>query len=375
MNETKKIIFIHRRLFHQRPPVISVVEYLIQLGYHPHVITAGINQHYQDEFKEKGITYSVIPFQVTGNIISNAMKGFLWGLKAQREIDKLAKEKDVVLWIEGNYTFDSLGARFINKYSHILQHQELPNILIPKGKYTMNILRKIMPTAIANLAPEYNRSWIYTCLLGLHTPPFVLPNKPAFVPTKEQLSLLGEKFEKTMGLIGNRKVVLYQGILSDGRNLSNFVEAAKKLDPKEFVTVLLGKKTSLVEYYKKINPNLIHIDYIAAPDYLYITSIAYIGIVTYAACSLNRAYCAPNKIYEYGAFGVPMIGNDIPGLRYTIAAFQCGMVCDENSVESIYNAMKYICENHDVFSRNARLLYDSVDNKSIIKQVVNCINT
>lgn len=375
MSANKTIIFIHRRYFHQRPPVISVVEYLTQLGCKPHVITAGINPHFEETFKQKGITCSVIPFQVSNNIIFNAIKGFIWGIKARREVKKLAEGKDVVLWIEGNYTFDSLTTEFINKYPHVLQVQELPDILIPKGKYTMKTLGKIMPTAIANLTPEYNRAWILYCLLQLPVPPLVLPNKPAFIPTKEELQLLGEKFIEFNKTVGNRKIILYQGILSDGRNLESFVRAAKEFDQDKFVTVLLGEKTSLVDRYKEIDQNLIHIDFVPAPDYLYITSRAYMGIVSYDSTTLNRAYCAPNKIYEYGAFGVPMIGNDIPGLRYSIALSNCGVVCDDRSVESILNGMQQIHANYEAFSKNAHCLYDSLDNKATIKRVIHLINS
>lgn len=68
------------------------------------------------------------------------------------------------------------------------------------------------------------------------------------------------------------------------------------------------------EIYDKV----IHIDSIPAPLHLEITSHATIGVVFYSDETLNKAFCAPNKIYEYSGFGIPAIANCIPGLINTI---------------------------------------------------------
>ena len=41
--------------------------------------------------------------------------------------------------------------------------------------------------------------------------------------------------------------------------------------------------------------------------------------------SLNRAFCAPNKIYEYSGLRIPAIGNEVPGLVNTIGAAKAGV--------------------------------------------------
>ena len=193
---------------------------------------------------------------------------------------------------------------------------------------------------------------------------------PSTIFDKTKLKELAIKYENYGKIIGNRKVILYQGILSAERNLDNFIRATSELDPERYVTVLVGRKTKFVERYKAINPNLIHVDFIPAPDYLYFTSFAHIGIVTYKADSLNTMYCAPNKLFEYGAYGVPMLGNDIAGLKYTIEFCGCGLVCDENSVDSIKASIQRIEDNYQQFSKRAREYYNSVDNKMIIKKIV-----
>lgn len=366
-----KIIIIHRRNFQERPPVISVYSHLIKLGHNPILITAGINDNYRELLRNNKTQYHVVPFSIKSNQIRNIVNGFLWGRKVRRLIKELAGDKQVLLWIEGNYTFDNLTASFINKYPHILQHQELfRNPMSNKGRYTMHTLKRVMPSALVNIAPEYNRSCIYQALFSLKEKPVVLPNKPSFLLSEEEINNLMPKYADFMRLIGDRKIILYQGILSKERNLENFIRATSELDNTKYVTVLLGKKTPLVDEYKALNVNLIHIDYIPAPDYLFFTSKAYIGIVTYLPDSLNSMYCAPNKLFEYGAYGVPMLGNNIAGLKYTIEFNGCGVVCDENSVEDIRKSIERIICNYSDFSSRAKLYYQSTNNLEIVKQII-----
>lgn len=368
-----RIVFVHRRRFHERPPVINVIQYLTDMGHQPYLLTTDVNEYYKEWLGNRGVESFIIPFNITKNSIKNAINGFKWGVKSRSVINRISQKEPIVLWVEGNYTFYSLTARFINKFPHVLQHQELFNMMTSKGRYMMKLLAKIMPSAVVNIAPEYNRSCIYSALLKLKQQPVLLPNKPVFFPSKVDLENLGKKYNNLLCKTNGRKIILYQGILSKERNLGAFMEALLCLDVSQYVVVLLGRKTELVEQYKKINPDIIHIDYIPAPDYLYITSRAYIGIVTYVRTELNTMYCAPNKIFEYGAYGIPMIGNDIPGLRYTIKENKMGDVCDETSVNDIKRALKYVVDHYDECSMNALKYFNSVDNKKTMESVVDTL--
>lgn len=52
--------------------------------------------------------------------------------------------------------------------------------------------------------------------------------------------------------------------------------------------------------------------------------MASIGVMSYSphqkthAGVVNALYCAPNKIFEYGKYGKPMIANDVPALKYIL---------------------------------------------------------
>lgn len=365
-----QIIYIHRREVHKRPPVITALDNIYACGQKTILITTDINNQIRDRLKEKTKQIIVIPFKISRYFWINAFSSMLWGIKAKRIIRKIASKEGSVLWIEGNQAIDSLGAKFINKYNHILQLQEMFEFRDIKGRHLMRTLKKVMPTAIACTSPEYNRSQIFRATFLLKTAPYVMYNKASFFPSAEELKILAEKYTDITEKINGRKVILYQGALNANRDLGNFVKATAQLNSTEYVTVLLGDNSSLIQEYQKINPDLIFIPYIPAPDYLYITSLAYIGVLSYAPIGINLIYCAPNKIFEYGAFGIPMLGNDLPGLRYTVEAGNMGKLCDYDNQDSVLVAIEDINRNYVTYSKNAKDYYDSIDNVEVVKAIL-----
>ena len=116
--------------------------------------------------------------------------------------------------------------------------------------------------------------------------------------------------------------------------------------------------------------------YITAPYHLEVTSHAFVGILIYTpvynifTSPLNSIYCAPNKIYEFSQFGIPMIGNNIPGLKYTIDYHKMGICVDKLDIESFGYAIKDIVDNFNTYSKNALDFNESDDKSKIIRQAI-----
>ena len=153
-------------------------------------------------------------------------------------------------------------------------------------------------------------------------------------------------------------------MIFEERDLSNFIRAIKELGS-EYKLVLLGKDRDMLRKYRQIDDSLIHIEFIPAPDYLLFTSMCHMGIVTYDPGTLNTAYCAPNKIFEYAAFGKPMIANKIPGLK-VLSESGAGETIDENDISSIKEAILSIDRNYDKYRSAAFDFFNSTDNERII---------
>lgn len=352
------IIYIHKDLFHKRSPVISTVLTIKELGHDVTLITEGISEYWKDELSTKGINYYEIKSNKTNIAISKILSYKLFKYKAYKIIDSLY-DRNTLLWIEGAQTIFALG-RKLNDYKFNLQIQELHE----KFPWQLKAISKVINNAKNVFMPEYNRACIYQCWFKLQKRPIVLPNKPYFIPNHNQLLILQKKYSKELELFKSKKIILYQGHIHKERDLTPFIRAINQLDD-DYRLVLLGQDHDMFNSYQKVSNKVVHIDYITAPDYLVFTSACYIGIVSYDPLQLNTAFCAPNKIYELGAFSKPIIGNDIPGLR-TILDNKAGILVEDDEF-SIINGFKAIEQNYLLYSEGSKHLFDRIDTKEIIK--------
>jgi glycosyltransferase involved in cell wall biosynthesis len=254
--------------------------------------------------------------------------------------------------------------------------------IINKEKYILNIyelyaripwyyffwfrktLKSIAQSAHSVIVPEVNRANILRVWFNLKKTPYVIPNKPINHPLKRKLPIE----EKYMEIMNHDKIILYQGILATQRNLDVICESASQLA--DFRFVLMGRKTVYAEYLLKKYSNVYHIDFITPPKHLHITSHCYIGIVTYDYVSLNTIYCAPNKIWEYAGFSIPMLANGVPGLVNTVGKYDAGCCIDTDDIGAIIKAIRQIDESYSGFQDGAKKLFESVDVRTSLNEIV-----
>ena len=161
-------------------------------------------------------------------------------------------------------------------------------------------------------------------------------------------------------MLDDKKVILYQGYIQRNRNLDKICEACSNDD--DYKVVLMGKGDEGYLSELKANfPNILHIPFVNPPEHLTITSYAYIAIVKYDYKSLNMIFCAPNKTWEYTGFGIPVLGNEIPGLENTIGKFKAGICTNLDDVDCVKKAISQISNNYDEYSKNAKLYFNSFD--------------
>ena len=171
----------------------------------------------------------------------------------------------------------------------------------------------------------------------------------------------------------DKKIILYQGQIYKERDLTSIAKAMNLIS-NDFLLLLLGNdKDGSLKKLSSINSNFIHIPFVDPPDHLLITSHAYIGIATYDDSSLNNVFCAPNKIYEYSGFGIPMLCRDIPGLKYTVEKSNSGICVDTNDSNAIVNAINRIDKNYEEFSRNANAFYDDTNMENNFNNVIDIL--
>jgi hypothetical protein len=167
--------------------------------------------------------------------------------------------------------------------------------------------------------------------------------------------------------LSSRKNILYQGHLHKERDLSALVQVARRLDG--FNIVLMGKDHGMLSTYTDLNHNIIHIPFLSPPLHLNVTSWAHVGVVAYDTASLNTIYCAPNKIWEFSGFGVPILGSRNLGLKYTIGAFGAGELVDFSCENSVVAGLDAIERDYDSKRAACLAFYDSVCVSNIVAQL------
>lgn len=225
---------------------------------------------------------------------------------------------------------------------------------------------------------EYNRAHILKAEHDIEDLPFVMPNKPFAHPRNKSLSCaevleLRPILESWKG----KRVFLYQGVLqNDRQELFAMIDALCAGLP-DCVIAVMGKSNSSVERLSRKYKNFCHVPFVLPPKHLVVTSYADIGLAyykggaIYGLSPLNPVYCAPNKIFEYAGFGIPMICNDVPGLKYSVGDAGAAICLSILNQQSVVDAAKKMLDDYDTYSHAATKYFDSVDVEQISMDILN----
>ena len=121
---------------------------------------------------------------------------------------------------------------------------------------------------------------------------------------------------------------------------------------------------------------IVFLPFLPPPLHLEITKLAHIGILVYIVNgvpinhAINVLYCAPNKLYEYSKFGIPMIANDLPALNMVFSQNKAGVCLQTLSAEEISRAILEIDYDYDAYSKASNQLYSSIDMVDLVKTIL-----
>lgn len=358
------------------PPVISLINIFNHLKIQTTLITT------KSMFDVSGLEYVtiehiLIDYEEINNPVVKAcllpiIRKKTWSLIEKHYAD------DSVIWSISNLSLKYLGNR-IKKYRHVLHLLELSEDLrfykrIPFFKLDAH---SIAENAKAVVVPEYNRAHITQAWWQLSKTPSIFSNKPYLT---QELSRNAEvtdaKATEILEKLTNKKIILYQGIISPERPLDKLIKAVDSMGKDYAFVVMSGG----MDIYKDLSvSNYYYIPFVRPPKHLEITSRAYIGVLSYFPTRtsgysvLNSIYCAPNKTYEFGLFGIPMLGNNIPGLKYLFDTENCGVCLDSFEQHDICKAIRKIEENYEMYSRGAKAFYTKTDSEAEVKNILNKI--
>ena len=364
----KKVILVQIDSILGYPPTVSLINELCGIGCDVTILTTIVNEQLKEVLPP-----DVKIFKVGDDYTykTPAFKKFQQLFSIKKNIWKYIDEHyddDTLLWVMSNITIKHMGMRLL-KYRYNLHLFELVDRVTYIGNYTFGLnLKRLAECANRVVVCEYNRAHITKAWLRLQELPLVVSNKPAVSGFSKNSPITHSEQAKTvLESIAKKKIILYQGVVDAERPIEPFAKAVEDLGDDYAFVVMTG---SNCDYLKKYKRTYI-LSYITAPYHLEVTSNAFIGILMYTpvygifTSPLNSLYCAPNKLYEYSQFGIPMLGNDIPGLRYTIEYNHMGKCISSLDSESIRIAINQISKDYYTYSKNA-LQFNNSDNKSVV---------
>ena len=356
------------------PPVLSLLHAFEELGVQNVFITTKSKKNLEEELPKTIVEQLEVDYEKIENPIEKLLHLLKWRKDIWKMIDKYYS-KNSLLWVITDVTVKILGNELM-KRKYVLQLLELSQDITYYSRLKILKINKELlgNNAQAVIVPEYNRAHIIKTWWKLDKLPFVLPNKPFISCEIEKNNAIeNTKAREIVDKIGNKKIILYQGIIDPERPLVAFIEAVDEYKGKYAFVVMSGGKNI---YEKCKSDNYYFIPFVTPPEHLQITSHAYIGVVSYiptdtsGSSPLNALYCAPNKTFEYSMFGIPMLGNDIPGLKFLFETKKCGVCFNDFDKNEICAAIDKIEELYEDLSQNAFSYYNECDYVDTIKNIL-----
>jgi len=140
-------------------------------------------------------------------------------------------------------------------------------------------------------------------------------------------------------LFPNKKIILHLGAADEGRGMEEIIAASRYLD-KDYVLVFIGggKTENLTKMQvKKFGlENRVHFFPAVLPSEIISTiKQADLGLALTQKISLSYYYSLPNKIFQYIAAKIPILGSNFPEFKKIIVKNGIGEVVDPNQPELI----------------------------------------
>ena len=381
-----KVILIMKEDIVQYPPILSLINVLVDLQREVVFIGPYTDQQQKNELKQKGVVFfDKISLNVKAKPICKIYEQLKFRRYVKSVLRSIYEHNDEVCII--NEDTVCLLWEIIQAYKYIIYFLETPSYNVSAKYRIYNPTFKLIEAcrrAHKIICCEYNRAHIIKGLFQLDELPIVLPNK--FFEIESQLNInnipkdVQIVFDDLKSKTYRKKIILYQGVFNSGeRRLEEFILAVKSL-PSDYVLLAMGRGDANFEFLKRkySSSRVIFIDFITPPYHLFITKLAHIGVLSYFPVNksfthiLNPLYCAPNKIFEYSLYGLPMISNDVPALKNIFKEFTCGEIVEYpiSSNKIAKNILK-ITNNYESYKAGAIRFYNSVDTKKIIADIFN----
>ncbi len=171
----------------------------------------------------------------------------------------------------------------------------------------------------------------------------VIRNVPFKQPDNEELI----KFEPPY-------ILLYQGVLNDGRGLEEMIEAINLLNDVELWMAGEGDRSEeLRTLTNKLNlqDRVKFLGYVKPDELKELTKKAHIGVNLLQNKGLNYYYSLANKFFDYIQAQKPSLNMNFPEYSHIIKEHEVGILLNNLEKETISEAIKNLTKSHDYYQK------------------------
>ena len=131
----------------------------------------------------------------------------------------------------------------------------------------------------------------------------------------------------------NDIVFVYHGALLEGRGIENLFSTFTKLKDKSkhLIIIGFGELEGLCRSFASSNSNIHFNEALSKDELLEFIKEANIGLNFIDNSCLNHEYCLPNKLWDYLSVPIPVLVNDLLGMRTILEKYDCGWLVDEGN--------------------------------------------
>ncbi len=141
-------------------------------------------------------------------------------------------------------------------------------------------------------------------------------------------------------------VITHIGAVGLKHHIKSFLSAVSKLKEDKYEVRFIGLLTQDVqdlinEYNCSFIKIIGQVKHSELKKYYLETDI---GVILYKDVSINHRFCAPNKLYEYWSYGIPVLGDNLPGLNSIFHDSILGKLADLSKPEEIRQSIELMSE-------------------------------
>jgi glycosyltransferase involved in cell wall biosynthesis len=182
----------------------------------------------------------------------------------------------------------------------------------------------------------------------------VIRNIPNRRPSEPAIGKNTGPLRKKLGIKTGIPIILYQGLIAEGRGLLTLVAAITELADLSAVLVFLGNGPLVSELESKVKAERlekrVYFHPAVPPEVLpQWTQDADLGVHPIEGISDNHRLCLPNKFFQYIQAGLPVLVTDLPEMRKIVAQYGVGELFSDGDASELATKIDHMLQNRRTY--------------------------